>query len=355
MKRTTILRAAVAALLALLSLLSLVSLPARAQSEVSIPPLQQPAPSPTSAPPAPSGGSAVPMPAAGSTGEALSSTVQELMALRDGLLSGGVALSRTTAPEAGKFAWALAVITITIGGIRFMAHRHPVGAWVELLETLTILGIFSAIYLSFDSFGPGIFQWFDEIARAMSGGNYGTGSVLAYTAGKFLDSFVEAIKVASWYNKLDAIISGLGLLIAFLLSAIAAIVYTYYIMIGQLQAAVGLAVGLIAVALGFSEYTRKYFWAWFDYMVTASMYIVTSAIIANLVAAATGETIQKVAAVGTSTAAAGWKAASLSVLVLLISFEIPKLAGSLFGTGGGISGGAAASAAKGAMKLGKLF
>jgi hypothetical protein len=59
--------------------------------------------------------------------------------------------------------------------------------------------------------------------------------------------------------------------------------------------------------------------------------------------------------VGTSTAAVGWKAASLSVLVLLISFEIPKLAGSLFGTGGGISGGAAASAAKGAMKLGKLF
>jgi hypothetical protein len=342
MKRTALLRAAVAALLALLSL---ISQPAMAQS---IPPEGQPAPT------AP-GASTVAMPAAGSTGEALSSTVQELMALRDGLLSGGIALSRTTAPEAGKFAWALAVITITIGGIRFMAHRHPVGAWVELLEMLTILGIFSAIYLSFDSFGPGIFQWFDEIARAMSGGNYSTGSVLAYTAGKFLDSFVAAIKVASWYNKLDAIISGLGLLIAFFLSAIAAIVYTYYIMIGQLQAAVGLAVGLIAVALGFSEYTRKYFWAWFDFMVTASMYIVTSAIIANLVAAATGETIQKVAAVGTSTAAAGWKAASLSVLVLLISFEIPKLAGSLFGTGGGISGGAAASAAKGAMKLGKLF
>ncbi|MGT2491338.1 hypothetical protein ACU4GD_14470 [Cupriavidus basilensis] len=39
----------------------------------------------------------------------------------------------------------------------------------------------------------------------MSGGNYGTGSVLAYTAGKFLDSFFAAIKIAAWYNKLDAI------------------------------------------------------------------------------------------------------------------------------------------------------
>ncbi len=92
---------------------------------------------------------------------------------------------------------------------------------------------------------------------------------------------------------------------------------------------------------------------WFDFMVTASMYVVTAAIIANLVAASTGDTIQKVADIGTSTAAAGWKAASLSVLVLLISFEIPKLAGSLFGTGGGVSGGAAMGLAKSAWKLGK--
>ncbi|WP_316157711.1 type IV secretion system protein [Cupriavidus sp. BIC8F] len=292
-------------------------------------------------------------PAAGSTGEALSSTVRELLALRDGLLDSGIAISRTTAPEAGKFAWALTVLTLVIAGFRFTAHRNPVGAWVEFIESLTVLGIFAAMYLSFDSFGTGIFKWFDQLARSMSGGNYDTGSLLAYTAGKFLDSFFKAFRVAAWYDKLDVIFSCLGLLIAFALTAAASIVYTYFVMIGQLQAAVGLAIGLIAVSLGFSEYTRKYFWAWLDFMLTASMYVVTAAIIANLVAASTGETIQKVADIGTSTAAAGWKATSLSVLVLLISFEIPKLAGSLFGTGGGVSGGAAMGLAKGAWKLGK--
>lgn len=292
------------------------------------------------------------VPAAGSTGEALSSTVRELLALRDGLLDGGVALSQRTASEAGKFAWALAVISLTIAFVQFSAHRNPIAAWVELIEALTVLGIFAAVYLGYNSFGPSLFKWFDDLARAISGGHYDTGSLLAYTAGKFLDSFFLAFKNAKWYEKLDVIFSSLGLIVAFALTAIASIVYTYYVMIGQLQAAVGLAIGLIAVSLGFSDYTRKYFWAWFDFMVTSSMYIVTAAILANLVSTATGETIRRVAEVGTSTSAAGWKAASLAFLVLLISFEIPKLAGSLFGTGGGASGGAAMGLAKGAWKLG---
>ncbi|CAN7778593.1 TrbL/VirB6 plasmid conjugal transfer protein [Cupriavidus necator] len=298
-----------------------------------------------------SGNTTVLMPAPGSIGEALSSTVREILALRDGLLDGGIALSQRTASEAGKFAWALAVLTLVIGGIRFMAHRNPVGAWVEFIETLTSLGIFVAIYLSYSSFGSGIFKWFDELARAISGGNYDTGAILAYTAAQFMDSFFVAFKAAKWYDKLDVVFSSLGLLVAFAFTALASLIYAYFVIVGQLQAAVGLAIGLIAVSLGFSEFTRKYFWAWFDFMVTASMYVVTAAILANLVATATAETIRHVAAVGTSTAAAGWKAASLSIVIVLISLEIPKLAGSLFGTGGGISGGAA-GIAKGAWNLG---
>ncbi|MFS8980580.1 type IV secretion system protein [Cupriavidus necator] len=300
-----------------------------------------------------SGSSAVLMPAPGSIGEGLVSTIKELLALRDGLLDGGISLSQRTASEAGKFAWALAVLTLGIGGVRFMAHRNPVGAWVEFIETLTTLGIFVAIYLSYSSFGPSIFKWFDDLARAISGGNYDTGAILAYTAAQFMDSFFVAFKAAKWYNKLDVIFSSLGLIVAFVFTALASLVYAYFVMVGQLQAAVGLAIGLVAVSLGFSEFTRKYFWAWFDFMITASMYVVTAAILANLVATATAETIKQVAAVGTSTAAAGWKAASLSIVILFLSFEIPKLAGSLFGTGGGISGGAIMGLAKGAWKLGK--
>lgn len=298
-----------------------------------------------------SGGTTVMMPAPGSIGEGLVSTIKEILALRDGLLEGGVALSQRTASEAGKFAWALAVLTLVIGAIRWMAHRNPVDAWVEFIESLTALGIFVAIYLGYRSFGPSIFKWFDELAHSMSGGNYETGAILAYTAAQFMDSFFVAFKAAKWYDKLDVIFASLGLLVAFVFTALASLVYAYFVIVGQLQAAVGLAIGLIAVSLGFSEFTRKYFWAWFDFMVTASMYVVVAAILANLVATATAETIRNVAAVGTSTAAAGWKAASLSILILLISLEIPKLASSLFGTGGGISGGAA-GIAKGAWKLG---
>ncbi|GLC91974.1 hypothetical protein Tamer19_13820 [Cupriavidus sp. TA19] len=297
------------------------------------------------------GGSTVTMPAPGSIGEGLVSTVREIIALRDGLLDGGVSLSQRTASEAGKFAWALAVLTLVIGGIRFMAHRNPVGAWVEFIETLTSLGIFVAIYLGYSSFGPSIVKWFDDLGRSISGGNYAAGEILAYTAAQFMDSFFVAFKAAKWYDTLSVVFSSLGLLAAFVFTCLASMVYAFYVIVGQLQAAVGLAVGLIAVSLGFSEFTRKYFWAWFDFMVTASMYIVVAAILANLVATATAETIQHLSKIGTSTAAAGWKAASLSFFILLISLEIPKLAASLFGTGGGISGGAG-SVVKGAWKLG---
>lgn len=342
--------AAVAAALAF----SISTRPAAAQSEVNVPVESIPTSGgPTGAPAGSTANTANFAPAAGSVGEALSSTVKELLALRDGLLDGGVALARTTSNEAGKFASGLAVISLVIAGIRFTAHKNPIGAWVELIETLTVMGIFAALYLGFDSFGPSIFKWFDSVARGMSGGAYDTGALFARIAGMFLDSFFKAIKLASWYNKLDAILSGLGLLVAFVLSAIASVVYTYFVMVGQLQVAVGLAVGLIALSLGFSDWTRKYFFAWFDFMVTASMYVVTAAIIANLVAVSVGETVQAVATVGTSTSAAGWKAASLSLLVLLLSFEIPKIAGSLFGTGGGASGGAAMSLAKSAWRMGK--
>ena len=62
--------------------------------------------------------------------------------------------------------------------------------------------------------------------------------------------------------------------LALLAMCIASIVFVYFSAIGQIQAAFGIVLGPIALALGFSSYTRNYFVKWLDWMISAGMYVV---------------------------------------------------------------------------------
>ena len=135
------------------------------------------------------------------------------------------------------------------------------------------------------------------------------------------------------------------MLAAFVFCALAALLYTFFISLGEIAAAIGIVIGPIAVALGFSDYSRRYFSSWLDYMIGASMYSVVAAVMARLVSSALVSTLIDQKSAGTATLAGAVYAMSIALFMILVAFELPKIAGAIFGSGGGISGG-------GAMRVG---
>ncbi|MGE8333761.1 type IV secretion system protein [Pseudomonas laurylsulfatiphila] len=286
---------------------------------------------------------------AGGVEKGLSNAIEEALGLSSGLIQAAINLSHTVSPEANKLAFALAVITLTLAGIRFMGAMHPIGAWVNLLETLTIVGIFTAIYLGYDSFASGFFEWFQSLAASISGADkMGIAKTLAITAGKLWDAIWRVIKAGDF---LQAVVSALLLFFAFIVVSLTAFVYAFFMMFGEIQVAVGIVLGPIAVSLALSDYTRRYFMSWLDFMIGGSMYVVITAILATLLGETVKASLTKVNDIGTDTVAAAGYALGISVLLFLVSKEIPKLAGAVFGSGGGVSGGLGGMAG-GAWKLG---
>jgi type IV secretory pathway VirB6-like protein len=103
--------------------------------------------------------------------------------------------------------------------------------------------------------------------------------------------------------------------------------------------------GQIAVALGFSPFTRGYFKSWLDFMVSASMYTVVAAILTKLVSGSLLKAIVAARGIGLSTPVGATYVMDLSIFVFLLSFEIPKIAG-MFGGGASASGSALGKVAK---------
>jgi hypothetical protein len=80
-------------------------------------------------------------------------------------------------------------------------------------------------------------------------------------------------------------------------------------------------------------------------MIGASMYSVVAAVMARLVSSALVSTLIDQKSAGTATLAGAVYAMSIALFMILVAFELPKIAGAIFGSGGGISGG-------GAMRVG---
>lgn len=277
--------------------------------------------------------------------------------MRTGLISGATALSDSVRVDANKVAFGLGVIAILLAGIRFASTNDAVAAWTDMMETILVLGIFTALYISYTDFGPGIFVWFDKIATSFNAGVsvYDLPATLASTGGKFYDSIVRILQAAlgNPLRLIDAVVAAFAFLLAMLAVLCAALIYAWFILVGHLMVAVGIAIGPLAVAFGMLDLSRKYFFAWLDYMVTGSMYMVIAAIIAQLVSSTLQSTVTDITNVGTDTTVAAAYALSVAVVLVFIAMEIPKIAGSIFGTGGGISGtGGFKMLGRGAWNLG---
>jgi hypothetical protein len=81
------------------------------------------------------------------------------------------------------------------------------------------------------------------------------------------------------------LVAVIPLLLAFVVLILAGLVFLYYSYVGLIQMAIGAVMGQVALALGFSEFTRGFFKTWLDYMISAGMYVVVAACMQRLVGA----------------------------------------------------------------------
>lgn len=284
----------------------------------------------------------------GDISEGIRKTLSKLDGMRSSLIQAATSLSKATVEDANKIAFGLGVITLVLAGLRFAATSDPVSAWTDLFETFLVLGIFASLYASYTSFSSGLFLWFDHLATSINGGNsiYDLPASLADTGGKFVDSILKTLKagIVNPLSLLDAVVAAILFAFAFIAVLIAALIYSWFILVGHLLVAVGIVVGPLAVAFGMADISRRFFNAWLDYMVTGSMYMVVAAIISQLVSKPLVAMVGDVGQIGTDTTIAASYALSTAIILVFVAMEIPKIAGSLFGTGGGVG-------ATGGMKM----
>ncbi|MFC0402958.1 type IV secretion system protein [Paraburkholderia rhizosphaerae] len=269
--------------------------------------------------------------------------VQKLTEVVARVVDAAVEASQSIRPEADRFAFGLAVITIVLAAVKFSAAHHPVTAWVALFEELAVLGIFAGFYAGYAGWAPNFYRWFFSLSQTISGGANMTnaGSIIFTVAGGLFDGFISAFKSSTWWQWFAIATSVVPLFFAWIVLTITSIVFVFFVSIGQVQMAVGFVVGQIALALGFSSFTRGWFRSWLDYMISAGMYVVVAAILTRLVTNSVAGAIQDSLRNGLSltTPYAASYVLDLSLFVFLLSFEIPKMA-AMFGGGASASGSA---------------
>lgn len=275
--------------------------------------------------------------------------IAQMQGLLGDIIPAAVLASASVLTESNKFAWGLGVISLVLVGIRFSGTHHPISAWVNLFEELAILGIFVALYLGYTTSAPGFWNWFQQLATDIGGGtNNSISTQMSTLAGSVLDALKAKVTVITVLTQFNATLTDvIVLLLAFLVMCIASVVFMYFSAVGQIQAAVGIVLGPIAIALGFSSYTRGYFQKWLDWMIHSGMYVVMVAVLMKLMGTNISSAVHNATTVGSSTQVSGAYVFDLAVFILLLSFEIPKLAG-MFGSGAGATG-------TGALKLARGF
>jgi hypothetical protein len=275
--------------------------------------------------------------------------IGQIQGLIGNLIPNAVAASNTVISEANKFAWGLGIISLVLVGIRFSGTHHPISAWVNLFEELAVLGIFVALYLGYSTSAEGFWAWFQQLAANIGGGSENSISTqMATLAGTVFDALkgkILNIKLLTDFNATMGDV--ICLVVAFVAMCVAAIVFAYFCAVGQIQAAIGIVLGPIAIALGFSSYTRSYFMRWLDWMIHAGMYVVIVAVLVKLMGNNISGAVQQANNLGAKTTVTGGYVLDLAIFILLLAFEVPKLAG-IFGNGAGATG-------TGALKLARSF
>lgn len=286
----------------------------------------------------------------GEVAKGASDAAQRFSNLFSSIIPTAVTTSQNLKGEADKFAGGLGVITLILTFVRFSATRDPTRAWVDAFEELAILGIFASLYVGYQTFGAGLFGWFQKLATLIQpGSGQGVAATMSAAAGTAYEAVVTAFNATSWYDVPALIVTMGPLLVAYAVLMVTSIVFAFMNNLGLIQAAVGIVMGQIAVALGFSSYTRGFFKSWLDWMISSGMYCVVSATLSQLVAGSLNDAMKAAAAQSLSTSQGATYVMDLSFFVFLLSFEIPKMAG-MFGGGASASGSMFSTAAKSAAK-----
>lgn len=292
----------------------------------------------------------------GVTGEFANGMIQAFDKLKhifDQMIANAVTISQNVSPHADKLAFSLGVITIVFAGIRFTAVSDPVSAWVGLFEELTTLGIFASLYVSYYGTAPHFRDFFQTISDAIQPNVQSLPNNVYHAAGQLWDAFTNTIKAASMWDIWKVAFLLLPLVMAIIMLLLMSIMVFYFTNIGIFQLAAGIAMGKFAVAAAFSNITRGFFTAWVDYMIHAGMYMVAGAIVENLALSSVLTTLKSIGDASKSgPVQAAIEMLAISMFALLLSFEIPKLAG-MFGGGAGATGSALKSAVSMAAKFAK--
>jgi len=274
----------------------------------------------------------------GEVATGLNQATTKINTLLSSVITSAVSLSSSLKTQADGFAGALGVITIILACLRFSAAHHPVAAWVSLFEELGMLGIFAALYIGYTGVAPAFYNSFTTMAGEIAPDINGQFGAFGATAATFWDGFTTALAAASWMDKLGVILNSGPIIGAFVVMMVTSIVMTFYTHLGQIQSSVGIVMGQVAFALGFSSYTRSYFVSWLNYMISAGMYIVIAGILVSLVGKSIASALSTASGAYLTNQGASL-VLDLSLFVLLLAFEIPKMA-NMFTGGGNVSGSA---------------
>lgn len=286
----------------------------------------------------------------GEVAQGAMAAIDEITKLMKDLIDLAVTVSKSLDKDSDKMAGGLAVITIVLASLRFAATKDSVLAWESLLEDLAILGIFTSIYVSYATWAPGFYKWFNDMAVAVSGTDaQSLPSAMVKSAGAIFDAINEALKAEHWWNYVALVINLVPLLAAWFILMVASLVFLFYVSLGTIQMAIAIVMGKIALALGMSEFTRGWFKSWLDFTIGAGMYMVVAAILQRLMTTTLATTFANTISKGLTTPYSGSMTFDLSIFVLILAFEIPKFA-SMFGGGANASGAAFKTLAKVATK-----
>lgn len=257
--------------------------------------------------------------------------------------------SGTLNSQSDKFAGALAVLVLITAFLRFSGAHHAATAWVDVFEAIITVSMFMAVYTGYSQAGPGFYSWFKTLATHISGQSF-TFTPLFSAMDTVLKGIASAIgDMNSDLGRDMSILSmcAMAILCLFIM-LISALVFLYYSYLGMVQSAIGIVFGKIAIALGIHPMTRGFFMSWVGFMIHAGMFVAVSTAMQVLLATNIVSQIQTAAQAGGGVALTietNLSMAGYSLILLLLSLEVPKIAG-MFGSGAA-SGGFVGTLAKG--------
>jgi hypothetical protein len=254
------------------------------------------------------------------------------------IIGNATSAAQTLNSESDKIAGGLAVIVVVLTFVEFAGTHHPVGAWVKAFQNLLVFGMFATVYVGYGTAAPGFYNWFLTLAEKMNGGATPV-QAIGKAAGSIWLGIVHSADGASFSQSIQILAIDLLAVMCLLVICVAGLIFLYYTMIGAVQSGVGIVFGKIAIALGFHQMTRNFFSSWLGFMIHAGMYTaVAGAMNALVISQFLGPLETPTGTLNFSTSFATVINVTVSsVFIMLLSLEIPKIAG-MFGSGGASGG-----------------